>query len=118
MEYFLLERPHICINQIIIKGMYGCGSWWLPRKRFYGGNFWAASCHYLQRLVPLEIHDMSEPKWRWMAEGWITEDIRNAENWTELNNFYTTSMPRQNLYRYMTTPEDYSDYYKVWENHL
>ena len=116
MEYFLLERPEICINQIINKGMYGCGSWWLPRKRFYGGNFWAASCHYIQRLNPLKIHDMSDSRWRWMAEGWITEDIRNAGNWSDLHNFYTTNQPHHGLYRYMTTPEDYSDYSIVHGN--
>mmetsp|Transcript_3573 Transcript_3573/g.6205 ORF Transcript_3573/g.6205 Transcript_3573/m.6205 type:complete len:379 (-) Transcript_3573:491-1627(-) len=118
MEYFLLERPQICINQIINEGMYGCGSWWLPQKRFYGGNFWAASCHYLQSLKPLEIYDISESKWRWMAEGWITEDLRNAGNLTELNKFYSSSQPLHGLYRYMTTPEDYSDYYNLRRSHV
>ena len=49
-----------------------------------------------------------------MAEGWITEELRNAGNLTELDNFYTTSQPMQGLYKYMTMPEDYADYYKVW----
>ena len=51
MEYFTLERPHLCIDQIVNHMHPTCG---VKRARepsnHYSGNFWFTSCDYVATL--------------------------------------------------------------------
>jgi hypothetical protein len=115
MEYFTIERPDICIDHIINRGIWGCGVFWLPFRHFYGGNFWAASCKYLRTLKPLTMHPLSAVDQRWMAEGWITEDLRvPGSNFSDWSKFVYPHNPPRNLYNWLIQPRDYSDYHELW----
>lgn len=62
MEYLLLERPFLCLDKIWNKNASICGIMrrrlWgrdIPRQFWhYSGNFWVASCKYVQTLPPVD----------------------------------------------------------------
>lgn len=117
MEYFTIERLHVCIRSILQHGKFGCGVWWAMSK-FYGGNFWAASGKYLASLQPLPAFPITMTKKRWLGEGYITEELRDM-NETEfrikyMDRFTVASNPRGGLYRHLIRPLEFSDYNRRW----
>jgi len=54
MEWFLLEKPTLCLRAVLYHGASTCGvnlfSW---PSWHYSGNFWAASCSWIQNLLPI-----------------------------------------------------------------
>jgi hypothetical protein len=119
MEYFTIERPQICLHQIVRNQKYACAVYWLPRRQFYGGNFWVASGRYLATLPPLTIYDMSESQYRWNAEGWITETYRMNNTFAPMaDRFVTLHDPPAGLYQYLIQPHVYSDFTRRWEKWL
>jgi len=76
LEFFLIEKPTLCLEAFLENDAYTCGvnlhnepSW------HYNGNFWAASCDYVSRL-PAKI-ETSEEHWtnHVAAEMWIGKQI-------------------------------------------
>jgi hypothetical protein len=119
MEYFTIERPQICLHQIVQYQKYTCAVYWLPQRQFYGGNFWVASGRYLATLPPLPVHNESESQNRWNAEGWITETYRLNNTFAPMaDRFVTLHDPPAGLYQYLIQPHVYSDYTRRWEKWL
>ena len=67
MEYFGIERPHLCLQEIIDKQQDTCGV--LSRSNHYAGNFWATDCHYI--ATQLFRLDSTKHKAYTVAEHWI-----------------------------------------------
>jgi hypothetical protein len=60
MEYFTLERPQLCLEEILGKNKSACGvNFRRDPLHHYSGNFWVASCEYLATLTPLNFSDPS-----------------------------------------------------------
>lgn len=110
MEYFLIERPEICMEKILLHGAQACGVYKLPRLLFYGGNFWATSCSYIRTLPELEIGSMSDKHLYFEGEGWITSNS-SSYNRTRFVNLHS---PPAGLYSYLIDPKIYSDYAHRW----
>jgi hypothetical protein len=57
MEYFTLERPQLCLEEILGKNASACGVnfWPAPDVPHFSGNIWVASCKYLAALPPLDL---------------------------------------------------------------
>lgn len=79
MEWFLLEKPTLCIRSHVLYQAKTCGvdlrQW---DTTHYSGNFWSASCHYIIEL-PLKTHNNYLS-----AEFWIgnyTQYKRNFGPW-------------------------------------
>jgi hypothetical protein len=53
MEYFTLERPHLCLQKIVNQGASTCGIMMRYPSWHYSGNFWAASCDYINTVRPI-----------------------------------------------------------------
>lgn len=59
MEYFLLERPHLCLAKILQCNASTCGVSFQSTPKFhYSGNFWSSSCHHItRRLAPINVYN-------------------------------------------------------------
>jgi hypothetical protein len=117
MEYFTIERPQICIDHIINEKKYGCGVYWVNRAKFYGGNFWAAPCSYLTTLPPLDIFTPDRKEKRFMAEGWISEELRfgnHSPAFSDWDRFAKLHNPNKGLYKSVISPHEYADYFHRW----
>jgi len=86
MEYFLIERPELCLNKIIRQGYPACGSRLHKYPSMhYHGNFWAASCSYISTLDRIKLsglEDYSDPEMlrfhNYVApEMWIGRGFKN-----------------------------------------
>jgi hypothetical protein len=112
MEYFLLERPELCIDQIINKGAGSCGIMW--DENHYSGNFWAANCDYLRLLSPI---DMSVEQNYVMGETWVGEKS-GPEDGRRPHSLFQRDPEAIGLYRHLIEPSEYSDYNARWGNAL
>jgi hypothetical protein len=119
LEYFLLERPQICIDQIVQHGAAACGAHLIDSAYYgdlyYSGNFWAASCSHLQSLPPVttEIVDGSEDQWYRLyinGERWIgAHSTHKSKQFVNLHN------NTQGLYKHLISPDEYSDFSYRWK---
>jgi len=105
MEYFTIERPHICMKKIFDEGKVGCGVHLLD---FYAGNFWATSCRYLSSLEPLTFYPIHDGARRYTAEAYLTLGLKDRKKFASL------SEPHLDLYNNMILPENFSDYSLRW----
>ena len=111
LEWFLLERPTICLRAILNHGASTCGvnlhnlgSW------HYNGNFWAASCDWIKTLLPT-VDSTNYIA----AELWIGLNIPMM-GWHALNHtkhatlFETWDITTRNvgLYQYLILPDQYA----------
>ena len=103
MEYFTVERPFLCLNEIIHKNADACGVLW--RNNHYSGNFWAASCHHLLSLPVIPINDTTQNLRYIAAELWIGLN-RTKKTFVSLKN---ADMRNHRLYRELIKPEMYWD---------
>lgn len=121
MEYFTIERPQICIEEITQKGKYACGVNW--KWQLFGGNFWAIDCLFASTLQPQTLHPLNEENHRWEAEGWINRDLKEKgllgeyeDKFVSLHNPPIGEHGRGGLYSNLILPETYSDYSRRWSN--
>jgi hypothetical protein len=112
MEYFLHERPSLCLNELLYKGAGMCGIMW--HGNHFSGNFWSANCHYIAtRFQPIDMN--VEQNYiageLWIGTGWENQDglrpVSLQENPSDIG-----------LYRHTVEPHEYSDYHLRWKNHL
>ena len=109
LEWFLLERPTLCIRAILRHGAKTCGvEMYDAPSMHYSGNFWSATCDHISGLP--------------VRESWpvYTDHFSNyvsAEMW--VGNYRFRSMCEENkylnlfhshfrLYEYRMTPDKYS----------
>ena len=114
MEYFHLERPHLCLDKIINHGADTCGVM-LHRRPYphYSGNFWVASCRYLATL-PSPLDKLGNEMKRLRKER--TRKYLQAEFWVgrKMNLSDTVRHVglhdiRKGLYRHLALPESYAN---------
>lgn len=111
MEYYTIERPEICIDYIINKNADACGVYALPKRKMFGGNFWAISCEYAIALSQLEIGTATNKSMYWNGEGWFSMTPERFNS----TRFIGLSSPKGGLYSYLIDPKDYSDYSTRWK---
>jgi hypothetical protein len=101
MEYFTLERPQLCLEEILNKNKSACGVNFLHSPHF-SGNFWVASCEYLATLPPMNLTD---PNLDYVAaELWLGtryDESRWVSLWQRKLNLEVQ------LYRHWIQPSEY-----------
>eukprot|EP00985_Skeletonema_marinoi_P006743 scaffold2938_cov117-Skeletonema_marinoi.AAC.1 len=95
LEYFTIERPQLCLDQLLLKGATSCGPNWRPGNadnfkgrevpkgkhlitNHYSGNFWSATCEHINHLEP-----MAGKMWYTDGELWIGRGI--CHRWLSLS---------------------------------
>jgi len=123
MEYFLLERPGLCINQIIYQEADACGVHLIDHADgddlYYSGNFWAASCKHIQSLQPVPFirynvtgeNPMMKPIYN-KGERWLGIGVRKRGSIQP--KFVSLHNNTNGLYRHHIHPNEYSDYSYRW----
>jgi hypothetical protein len=119
MEYYLHERPSLCLNELLYKGAGMCGIMW--HKTHFSGNFWSANCHYIAtRLKPIDMKAMARMdliKSYIAGELWIGTG-RNMKR----DGLRPVSLHENpsgiGLYRHAVEPHEYSDYHLRWKDRL
>ena len=120
LDYYILERPGVCIDYIVNHGVDACGVERSPLDDdsfFYIGNMWAASCRHIVTLnaCPMEeVPGLTDPQSRMdlhgAAEGFIGRvSVPRKLNFVSLHNSLIG-----NLYTQHIPPEEYSDYTYRW----
>jgi hypothetical protein len=104
MEYFILERPQLCLDAILNRNKSACGTHYRRRPRpHFSGNFWAASCEYLAALPPLNLSD-ADPKYiaaeLWIGKGY--DENRFVGLWGE-----RPAGGQMDLYKHWIQPSEY-----------
>ena len=95
MEWFLHERPTLCIKAILLHGAMTCGVQLLTDPMVhYSGNFWAASCDWIQHLNNTKPTGSDRITYTG-AEMWIGNQTTFRNNTLNLNLF---SIPSPRLY--------------------
>lgn len=77
MEYFLLERPSLCLTALS-HGATSCGVELHDEPGIhYSGNFWTATCDFIQELPPFdgELEGSAAAKYL-AAEFWLENGVR------------------------------------------
>jgi hypothetical protein len=118
MEYFLHERPSLCLNELLYKGAGTCGIMW--HGTHFSGNFWSANCHYIAtRLKPVNTN----VPWDHLyiaGEFWIGTGIDRKQ--PQADGLRAVSLHENpsgiGLYKHAVEPQEYSDYHLRWKNHL
>ena len=100
MEYFLLERPALCMEKLLNDSKTSCGINW--KYNHYSGNMWAANCQYIRTLEPL---NMSGHLNYVAAETWIGDDKKRPGRKPAI--LHSTKM---SLYKNTMLPSMYGDY--------
>lgn len=110
MEWFLLERPTLCMRAILRHGAETCGvEMYDAPSMHYSGNFWSASCDHISDLPVREAWPMSE------TNEWV--NYVSAEMWIGNYRFRSTCEEKKylnlfhshfRLYEYRMTPDKYS----------
>jgi len=99
LEYFLIERPALCLDKILLQNASTCAANWHPTlHNHYSGNFWSASCKHIQRLERLKDSNYVA------AEFWLGSYAglqSNQEHHTSLHTTY------KNLYEELIKPDEY-----------
>lgn len=58
LEYFLIQRPELCLEELLLHNASTCGAnWHFEMKNHYSGNFWAASCQHIEKLQLITSDD-------------------------------------------------------------
>ena len=95
MEWFIYERPTLCLKAILRHGAMTCGVQLKTKPLVhYSGNFWAASCDYIQQLNNNKPTGSKQVRYIG-AELWIGNQTM-TRNETEVLNLF--SIPTPHLY--------------------
>ena len=106
MEWFLFERPTLCLRAILNHGASTCGvnlhsvpSW------HYSGNFWAASCDWIKTLPPTVVSTEYAA-----AEMWIGLEIPllGPDDVNTIKHVSLFETGRKSLYVYQVLPDTYA----------
>jgi hypothetical protein len=112
LEWFTIERPHLCITALL-DGAETCAAqfelhpWW-----HYSGNFWTASCSYLSKIPSMvNLTGQLTSAGYTDAEKWI--GLRMTRPWNQtlnvgLHHHNTTLAGGKGLYHYLMLPEYYA----------
>ena len=101
LEYFLIERPALCLDKILLQSASTCGANWHPKmQNHYSGNFWSASCKHIQRLKPLPLKGRKYLA----AEKWIGKYPGLRKNQKSHASLHATNW---NVYEHIIKPEEY-----------
>ena len=130
MEWFLLEKPTLCLRAMLYHGASTCGvNLHDFPKPHYSGNFWSASCDYVNSLPSL-VHTFAKSDNYLQAEMWIGEGIVPGQvNFTKHVSFFETYDIHGDgigLYRSVISPYQYSNvskhkegkYSAIWFDYL
>ena len=103
MEYFLIERPALCLEKHVLRNASTCGVSWHSKPAYhYAGNFWSASCKYIQQLKPMTTKETGYTD----GEMWVGKNV-NPESITLSHvNLYDTK--ELNLYEHLIKPAEYA----------
>jgi hypothetical protein len=108
MEWFLLERPTLCIKAVLHYGAKTCGvEIKVSPSMHYSGNFWSSACSHVADLPVGEAWPTGSPFFNYVsAEMWIGNYQHRpfGEESKYLNLFYT----HHRLYSYTMTPDKYT----------
>jgi hypothetical protein len=116
MEYYLHERPSLCLNELLYKGAGMCGIMW--HETHFSGNFWSANCHYIAtRLKPINTANMNREQLYIAAEKWIGTGRNMKQDGLRPVSLHENPSGI-GLYRHAVEPHEYSDYHLRWKNHL
>lgn len=133
MEWFLIEKPTLCLRAMIHHDALTCGVQLRKRPRIhYSGNFWAASCDYIKTLPsePDVNIDLGPYDGKYLsAEMWIGTALDESFNVTQHVSFFESlSVNIVNLYSNLILPEQYSNisnfvqgdhmYANIWLDYL
>jgi len=108
MEWFLLERPTLCIKAVLHYGAKTCG---VEMKAgpyvHYAGNFWSASCSHVADLPIGEAWPTGDWFFNYVsAEMWIGNyQHQIGEDSKHMSLFYSHQI---NLYAYVMSPDKYT----------
>jgi hypothetical protein len=111
LEYFTIERPQLCLEQLLLGGATSCGPNWRPGNmdnfkggkvpkgkhlitNHYSGNFWSATCEHINHLEPMT------------GEMWYTDGELWIGKWEGVQAKLTTHFKR--LYSNLILPEEYA----------
>ena len=74
MEYFLIEKYKVCLNELENHETVGVEYYEKPMKH-YSGNFWWANCSYINKIPSLSegIKNSIIPDPRWYCEFWLLQ---------------------------------------------
>ena len=118
MEYYLHERPNLCLNELLYNkpgtvrpGM--CGIMW--HRTHYSGNFWSANCHYI--ATALQPIDLSVKQNYIAGELWIGKG-QNARKEGRRPVSLHENPSGIGLYKHAMEPHEYSDYHMWWKSNL
>lgn len=104
LEYFLLERPQLCLGQLLYHNASTCGANWHPKlKNHYSGNFWSATCKHIVQLDPIPMNETQYVA----AEMWLGKIKRG----TRISSYYSAT---KDLYKEIILPEEYVHDRSVW----
>jgi hypothetical protein len=85
LEYYTIERPHLCLDEILRKNKTACGCNLVRQNPpHYAGNFWVSPCTYLTTLPPLNLTATQrdyEAAGLWFyeaAEMWLAEGYEKS----------------------------------------
>lgn len=103
LEHFLIERPELCLDKILLQNASTCGAnWHHELKDHYSGNFWSASCnHIIQHLKPMASEDSGYTN----AEFWLGKYEERKSNQEQHANLHFVT---ENLYEHIVLPEEYN----------
>lgn len=92
LEFFLIEKPALCLTAFLEKDAATCGVNLHKEPNWhYNGNFWAASCDWVNTLPKIEL---SEDEWlnHITAELWIGKAISYEDdmNYTKHVSFFNS----------------------------
>ena len=101
MEYFLIERPALCLDKILLQNASICGVNWLTKDHF-SGNFWSAACRYIQRLEPMHANNSGYTD----AEMWLGKNAELRSN--QESHVASLHATTENLYLHAIKPVEYA----------
>ncbi len=100
-EYFLIERPALCLDKILLQNASTCGVNW-KTKDHYSGNFWSAACRHIQHLEPMGPNNSGYTD----AEMWLGKNAELKSN--QKSHVAILHDTNENLYTHAIKPVEYA----------
>lgn len=108
IEFFLLEKPTLCLRALLYHGAHTCGTNWNPGISWhYSGNFWAASCEWISQLPATIEVPLGDQYGYTAAERWLGSNVVENDHFKFVNLFDSGTLG--NPYEVTFLPDRYSD---------
>jgi hypothetical protein len=108
MEWFLYEKPTLCLRALLHHGALTCGvNWNSGISWHYSGNFWAASCDWIVNLPATVQVPPGDPYGYTAAERWIGAGVIENDHFKFVNLFDSGTLG--NPYEIPFLPESYTN---------